>query len=294
MKKHLKANLLIPSILFSILAINSLLAQSETDNIFSDKNRLAFGDHLFCERDYLRAIDEFSAILKNSWNDTLQFKIAESYSKMRQFDQAYIEFEKIEKKSTLYRQSEFEKLRTLFKSENYLLLQSEVKKSKQKSEIQLSEILRLMNSSLLLNDSWLPEKSTFLSVFDEDDKNSLSEFYNCKKNPSYKSPIKAAIMSAIIPGLGKIYANEIGDGITSFVFTGLFTYLAINKFENNQNVSASIYSALALFFYSGNIYGSATAVQNYNAGIKFNFENEVKIFVNDRNQFLPTPKFLCD
>ena len=101
-------------------------------------------------------------------------------------------------------------------------------------------------------------------------------------------------MSALIPGLGKIYADEVGDGITAFLLTGLFTYLAVDKFQNDHTASGWLYASIAAFFYSGNIYGSATAVQNYNAGIKFNFDNEVKLYLNKKDQFIPTPKHLCD
>ena len=101
-------------------------------------------------------------------------------------------------------------------------------------------------------------------------------------------------MSAIIPGLGKVYADEIGDGITGFLFTGLFTYLAVDKFQKDQTTSGWLFTALAAFFYGGNIYGSATAVQNYNASIKFNFDNEVNFYLNKRDHFLPKPKYLCE
>ena len=293
MKKFIKVNSSVLSIIFSFFALAPLIAQTENGNIWSDKNRLAFGNHLFCEKDYLRAIDEFQSVLIKNWNDTLQFKIATSYFRMKHYDKAFNEFEKFTPNSSMYLQSENEKFRTLFLSENFSSMQNKIRNSKRYSGNNSIELLRLLNSSMLLTNAELPQKSKFISIYENEDKNILSEFYNWKENPPYKNPTIAAILS-IIPGLGKIYADEIGDGITSFVLTGLFTYLAINKFQNNQQTSAWIYTGLSAFFYSGNIYGSYTATQNYNAGIKFNFENEVKIFVNDRNQFLPTPKFLCD
>lgn len=276
-----------------LITLNTLSAQ-ELNDLFSYNNRLAFGNNLFCEKDYLRAIDEFNALLVNNLNDTLQFKVATSYYRMEQYNEAYIEFQKIGVNSKLYQQTENEKFRTLFKSDKYYLLQNETEKIRPNKNENLFQILRLNNASQLLVNLPLPEKNSFVSVYEEADKEQISEFYEWKENSPFKSPTKAAIMSAIIPGLGKVYANEIGDGITAFLLTGLFTYLAIDKFENQQQTSAWIYTALATFFYAGNIYGSATAVENYNAGIQFNFNNEVKLFVNKRNQFLPTPKFLCD
>jgi TM2 domain-containing membrane protein YozV len=280
------------STLIYLLTINSLFAQN-LDNLLSDKNRIAFGNYLFCEHDYLRAIDEFDFVLKTQWDDSLQFKIATSYYRMMQFDRAYIEFKKIQVNSLLFKQSQYEQYRTLFMSNNYVLLQKVIDNSTSKSEIPL-ELLHLKNSSILLRDIQLPLKNGFISAFGKDDRTKISEFYDWKYDLPYKSPALATIMSAIIPGSGKIYAEEVGDGITAFLLTGLFTYLAVDKFQNNHNSSGWLYSSIAAFFYAGNVYGSATAVQNYNAGIKFNFDREVKIFINDRNQFLPTPKHLCN
>ncbi|MDA3860936.1 MAG: hypothetical protein PF445_06895 [Melioribacteraceae bacterium] len=280
------------STLIYLLTINSLFAQN-LDNLLSDKNRIAFGNYLFCEHDYLRAIDEFDFVLKTQWDDSLQFKIATSYYRMMLFDRAYIEFKKIQVNSLLFKQSQYEQYRTLFMSNNYVLLQKVIDNSTSKSEIPL-ELLHLKNSSILLRDIQLPLKNGFISAFGKDDRTKISEFYDWKYDLPYKSPALATIMSAIIPGSGKIYAEEVGDGITAFLLTGLFTYLAVDKFQNNHNSSGWLYSSIAAFFYAGNVYGSATAVQNYNAGIKFNFDREVKIFINDRNQFLPTPKHLCN
>lgn len=280
-------------VLLFIILLNSLFAQTQND-FFSFQNRIAFGNHLFCEHDYLRAIDEYKSVVKIDWNDSLQFKIATSYYRMDEFDQAYIEFQKIRLNSSIYKQSKLEKLRSLFKSKKYFFLSKEIAKDTSNTHDNLLEIMRLRNSTQLLGNNLLIEKNSFISVFEKEDKSKLSEFYNWKSNPPYKNSTMAAVMSAIIPGTGKFYANEIGDGITAFVLTGLFTYLAVDKFQNNHKTSAWLYASIAAFFYAGNVYGSATAVQNYNAGIKFNFENEVNFFINERNQFLPTPKHLCN
>jgi TM2 domain-containing membrane protein YozV len=260
-------------------------------NLFTVKNRTAFGNYLFCEKDYLRAIDEFSFVLEKKWSDTLQFKIGAAYYAMEQYSNAIIEFSKINKSSSLYLQGNRESLRSLYHLENYSLLRQKADSLFRHEK--LPEFLRIKNVTFLLDDSGLPSKQNFLSPFGKKDKQQLSLYYNWKKIPPYKSPITAAIISAVIPGSGKIYAGEVGDGITAFLLTGLFTYLAVDKFQNNYNTSAWIYTGLAAFFYAGNIYGSAAAVQNYNAGIRFNFDKEVKVFINKRNHFMNKAKFLC-
>ncbi|MCF6268889.1 MAG: hypothetical protein L3J41_04195 [Melioribacteraceae bacterium] len=279
-------------ILFTLIGINNLFSQ-ELDNLFNSSNRTAFGNYLFCEGDYLRAIDEFKSVLSSEWNDSLQFKIATSYYRMGQFDKSIYEFQKIEADIYLNKLAKLESIRSFYQIGDYNILRDQINVY----FITMGEsqkLSKLYNYSLLLDSSLLPEKSVYLSHFNGEERNRISEYYDWKIKPPYKNPTKAAIMSALVPGLGKIYANEVGDGITAFLLTGLFTYLAVDKFQNNHTASGWLYASIAAFFYSGNIYGSATAVQNYNAGIKFNFNNKVKFYLNERDQFIPIPKYLCD
>ncbi len=290
--KKIKLKLLLISLLFGLLILNEFTLAQQSKNLFSYKNRLAFGNYLFCQKDYLRAIGEYNWLQKNSWNDSVQFKIGNSYLRMRKFSSAYLAFNKIEKSSPIHFDSEIEKIRVLYFVEDYIALHNKIEKIK---NINFSrEFEQLENTVMLIEKNELPEQSVFLKPFDMSDRNELKKLYAWKVNPQVKSPTKAAILSAILPGLGKIYTDETSDGITSFLLTGLFTYLAINKFQNNHTESGILYASIATFFYAGNIYGSASAAVNYNAGLKLSFDSEVKLFINNRNQFLPIPKHLCD
>ena len=279
-------------ILFNFILANTHFAQ-DSNNLLSNKNRIAFGNYLFYEHDYLRAIDEFNSVLKMEWSDSLQFKVATSYYRMSMFDKSVLEFNKIITDVGLARSAQLERIRSFYQLGNYNKLRDKIK-SYYLVMGESQKLSKLYNYSLLMDYSALPEKSIYLAPFNTEEKNKIAQFYNWESNPPYKSPTMAALMSAIIPGSGKVYANEIGDGITAFLLTGLFTYLAVDKFQNNHTASGWLYASIATFFYAGNVYGSATAVQNYNAGIKFNFDSEVKIFINERKQFLPTPKHLCN
>ena len=278
----------------ALLAVGQVTAQSNNDNLFSSNNRKIFGDYLFYNRDYLRAIDEYNAVLNNLSNDTLQYKIGLSYFFMGRYFDAERNYEKLFASSFLSEEAKLEYFGSLFYLGDYDNFRNEIFVEENFPLTYSNELNRLKAYSYLMDDSALPPESEMLSKFDDTDRKKIIEFYSWKQEPPYKSSTKAAIMSAIIPGLGKVYAGEIGDGITAFLFTGLFTYLAVDKFEKDQNTSAWLFTALAAFFYGGNIYGSAAAVQNYNASIKFNFDNEVKLYLNKRNHFLPKPKYLCD
>ncbi len=78
-----------------------------------------------------------------------------------------------------------------------------------------------------------------------------------------KSPFVAALMSAVVPGSGKLYAGRRGSGISSFlqvaVFGGIFAESLTRAGPRHPRTWASG-SAFGLFYVS-NIWGSAIAVR---------------------------------
>lgn len=78
-----------------------------------------------------------------------------------------------------------------------------------------------------------------------------------------KSPLVAALMSALVPGSGKMYAGRRGAGISSFlqvaVFGGIFAESLTRSGAGHPRTWAAG-SALGLFYVS-NIWGSAIAVR---------------------------------
>jgi TM2 domain-containing membrane protein YozV len=78
-----------------------------------------------------------------------------------------------------------------------------------------------------------------------------------------KSPLKAALMSAIIPGSGKIYAGQLGQGIAAFLQNAIFGLQAYEGLQKDGIKSPRfiIYGGLFTLFYIGNVWGSALSVQ---------------------------------
>jgi len=106
-----------------------------------------------------------------------------------------------------------------------------------------------------------------------------------KKKPPYKSEELAGILSAIIPGAGKIYTQDYGDGITAFLLTGLFGYLVYTNFGHNHATRVWIFTALGVGFYAGNIYRSVASAQIFNARINFEFDEGVKLYLEEKKLF---------
>lgn len=305
---HKNRSLQITILLFFLLPIlNFAQISYNNSGLFSPVNRLKFGNYLFADKDYLRASAEFKEYLKSFDDDTVRFKYSLCLFNVGKYEEASDNFK------TLFFGNPFSEKARLYFYESYFFgkdykdLRELVDNRNYKSTQYSKEIDRLNNISYLMDDSPastrprfalakarrgrrgepLPAMNSFLSVFNDSVQSSIAHFYYQKKNPKHKNPLTAAIFSAIIPGSGKIYTGEIGDGITAFITTALSAYLAYSNFQADHNFRGWLFTGLTAFFYAGNVYGSAASAQIYNARIRFNFENEVKIYFDERNYFLP-------
>lgn len=267
---------MIRTILLLIITLNSGFSQ----DFNSPENRKLFADHLFCSKDYLRAVFEYEEYLKYFSDDTVIFKVALGYSKIENFNKAADQFINISPQSEFYLVSRLEYLKSKILSEDFESINRFNISDKSTDEI------KLINISYLLREAILPGKDNFLNVFDEQDKNEVKMLYNYKNYPPYKSPVTAGILSALIPGSGKIYTGQISEGITSFLLNGLFAFISYNNFQNHHNVRGWIFAGVTALFYSGNIYGSAVSAQIYNAGIDYEYSERVKKYLSEKNFFI--------
>ena len=264
---------------------------SQQIDFHSPQNIKLFADFLFCDKDYLRAIEEYEKYLTSNEDDSVQFKIALGYSLMNDQDNALMKMSTIKISSPFYEQSRIERLKSLFLlkiDSNFYSYADEVINF---NSINSSRAYKLKNTSLLLRNDDLPEKLNFLVPFTNEEKNTLSNFYDLKKDPPYKSEALAGILSALVPGAGKMYTKNYADGITAFLFTGLLTYLAYTNFDHDHQARAWIFTALGAGFYAGNVYGSVASAQIFNAKVNFEFDEGVKLFLEEKNYFVPVYEF---
>jgi hypothetical protein len=78
-----------------------------------------------------------------------------------------------------------------------------------------------------------------------------------------KSGAVAGIMSAVLPGSGKVYAGKTAEGIAAFLETAALGVAAAEYYYKSGPESAGfiVFGTLFSFFYIGNIWGSALAVK---------------------------------
>ncbi len=93
-----------------------------------------------------------------------------------------------------------------------------------------------------------------------------------------KSPFWAGLMSAMVPGLGKVYTKNYGDALIAFLFTGMNAWQSYRGFQKDgiNSTRGWIFGVLGAGFYLGNIYGSAKSAKKYNKKIDDEIESEVK------------------
>lgn len=267
--------LIFPSILFS-----------QESELFSPNKRKAFADYLFCEKDYLRASEEYDAIRRLNNSDSLTYRIGLCYLKMNEFEKAKKYFFQL-KNSSLGEES-----RLLFLKTSFLLNENSMEEldssSAQFEKKDLKTSFRRLELVAQIKAGM--SQTNLLSLnnaFEESDAQILRSFAKNFSHQENKSPIAAAVFSMLVPGAGKIYTQNYGDGITSFVVTSLFSFLSYDNFHAKHYTRGWVFAGLTAFFYSGNIYGSYISAKNFNREKEEELNNEFDSYLSSKNYFIP-------
>lgn len=265
---------------------------SSFNTLFRNENIIKFADHLFCERDYLRSANEYLRIDAALRDEKINFKIALSFSIIGDHVSAKNIFGRITESSPYYNSSKLELMKILFVEEKYLELRELFKEYSNKKIFQ-SDIVgsKLYNLSYLKDSEEIPAFTDFVKPFDFTEHDEAAALYQMKINPSNKNPVLSSLLSAIIPGAGKIYTGEVSDGVLALITTGLFSFLAYDNFQADHKFRAWLFTGLAAGFYAGNVYGSFASAQIYNARIKYEFNLRLDSFLKSKNYFIPEYDF---
>lgn len=84
--------------------------------------------------------------------------------------------------------------------------------------------------------------------------------------PRNLKPWVAGVASAVVPGLGQIYAGNVGEGVASFLAVGAFAALTATSWEKADtplNWRTITYGTIGSLLYIGNIFGSVASVKIY-------------------------------
>lgn len=107
----------------------------------------------------------------------------------------------------------------------------------------------------------------------------LNFFYEKLTQQKDKSPFLAGTLSALVPGLGKVYAGKKAEALGSFISIASLLVLT-NEAYKNDGVKSIPFIGLAgitTIFYLGNIWGSAATVKVKNSQFNNTINNEILI-----------------
>ncbi len=82
-------------------------------------------------------------------------------------------------------------------------------------------------------------------------------------NSTKKSPVVAGLLSAILPGSGRMYAGRWFDGLMGFVMVYLTASTALDASKSEHNFQKSFSYSMAGIFYVGEIYGAYRTAKYY-------------------------------
>ncbi len=148
-----------------------------------------------------------------------------------------------------------------------------------------SDIFTLQSSGLALldRDTAAYHKQFYGALFENRElfqqHNTLNETFNELKKVKKKSVLAAGLLSALVPGLGKIYAGNNAQGFSAFLFSGI---LAAQAYEGYYRGGISdprfiVYSCLFSLFYVSNIYGSVLSVSVKNNQLNSQINHEITV-----------------
>lgn len=248
---------------------------------------LLFAEWLYrVEKDYERAAGEYSRYLFTTGlpNDSVAFRIARSLKKNNQVDEAirrFEEFSPVDWKNPWYVRSKFHQSHALFLSADYDGSRALTRKvSEQTSGSERLRSLRLEILGAFVQKEWAHAESLYQSVLTAGERfleyNVLLEE---GKGLSAKSPLLAGTLSAVVPGLGKVYSSEWEDGVYAFIYTILSVWQAYDGFHDSgaRSVKGWVFGTLSSLLYLGNIYGAVESVKRYNFEMDNRFLQRVRL-----------------
>ena len=262
--------LMLVSLAFSFSAENEI-------EYFSVDKVIEYADHLFQNNEFQAALNEYQRAHYMSTNTTekLQLKsnIGRCYYQLGKFNSAIEVYQStINDSNDREFSSELRYFISLiyFETEKYSLSEQYLlENTPQIQEAGLLEKNQLLVSVIyILQNKW--EKALLLLGGDPL-KNShkalrLNRLIAEIRPYKEKNPMFAAFFSALMPGSGKIYTKNIGDGIFSLFYTGMSGFIAYSEIQkgNTSSLKVLVFGSLSITFYLGNVYGSYISARFYN------------------------------
>ncbi len=97
-----------------------------------------------------------------------------------------------------------------------------------------------------------------------------------------KSPGKAQLLNAMVPGAGYLYVGQKQSAVTAFLLNGLFIAAATHFFQHRNIAAGVIFTSFEAGWYFGGIYGAGLEAKFYNERL---YERKVNPLMNRQGLF---------
>jgi TM2 domain-containing membrane protein YozV len=246
-------------------------AQNTNDELFKDFN---FIIHLSKNKLYKEAEDERTRFflkpeLSQAYRDSVNFFLGYSYYNSGKFPLAKTRLMEVSSESSFfYYKGRF--LSTLIDAENnfpdsaFKTVKSiELSTSNDINELKYFELAgtALLKKDFLLFDS-LNKVAVFTNTIISQEFSMLQSYRNSEHIKRRKSAFLAGSLSAIVPGLGKVYVGNNGQALATFLTCALMGGIAFENYYRLgiRHPQTIFFTGVSALFYIGNIWGSALSV----------------------------------
>lgn len=288
--------LLLTPLVFSVGHLSAYAA--EKGIWLTDEVQIRLGDAFMDEGEYYRAVTEYKKLLilfpDSQDADYAWYKIGMAYYKGEEYQDCAESFSSLRAK---YKQSEYLDEAQFFEAlcfwraeqlEPARMLFDDLARSHPDSRY---APLSLMGSSLVaLDEENIAASSSrlvqLIKRYPHEESaqkagKAIALLHQYQEIPQ-KSEVLAAVLSALVPGSGYMYAAHYGDGVTAFAINGLWIAGAVTGIRAEYYAVAGVLAGVGLPFYLGNIYGSANAAKKWNLKVKGELRDRIYLALDFR------------
>ena len=270
-------------IIILLLSTHSLWAQKTLHK------EMKFVEHLVNKQYYNEAIIEISRLNIKKFTplaqDSMAYFLGWSYYTQKQLQKSSLSFLKVSTKSTFYSKSRFFAAYNMAHIGNLQKANSILSNNKFLNKTH-SELINFEQSGFSLLNRDIKEYNRYNKQIEKDlfafsdQRKKMAKYTQEIQKFRPKKPWLGGLLSAIVPGSGKIYAGKTGEGLASMLMVtsmGLITWENYHK-AGQRNFKTLFFGSVFSIFYIGNIYGSVFSVKIAND--EFNNGMDKRILFN--------------
>lgn len=271
--------------LFPVFLVLPLFSSSQHIDTLSSRRKVQFADYLYSSGKYKDALYVLSMIPITEQSDSSFFLTGMSWFRLQECDSAQAYLKKVNMKSFHERIN----VKALFTYNHcsvllnrLLIVPDSMNRQRDKEILRLQQLASFQKRNMHERFDSLFQKTKCKETDLAAVEFNLYLLRHEQSMVKTKKPYVAAMMSAVIPGSGKVYAGKPYEALNIFIPV-VFNYaqaaegLIIKGFESPRFY---IFGSIGTVFYLSNIYGSAKAVSRANSEKLENIEMKTSDQIN--------------